>query len=290
MQRQLSWRHRQMFFTVCACAMAAAVAARAQQAPAPANLVPVSASSLLLHPELYLGQNVAIFGTVEQVLSKTTFSMDQDAKKASLKDLFVVAPTLQTPPNLGDYMTVVGVVLRFDQAELQKRARAYTLDVPATVAERYRDGVMVLASSVVDPKMTDLAKVPPVPLTPEEEAFDRVMKQVNPANAELRKGVEASDQTIVKAQAPLLAKLFTDARKFFEARGGAADAMGWAAEGTTLATAIDKAAGANNWDAVKESVTKLGQVCQSCHTAYRVRGDDGLNRVKPKTPGQPPGI
>ncbi len=279
MRRRLPWRH-QVVLTICVCTMAAAVAIRAQQAPAPAaTLVPVSASSLLLHPDLYLGQTVAIFGTVEQLLSATAFSMDQDAKKASLKDLFIVAPTLQAQPKAGDYITVVGTVLRFDQAELQRRARAYTLDVPATVTERYRGAIMVLATSVVDPGMTDLAKVPPVPLTPQEVAFDAVMKQVNPANAELRKGVEAADLAIVRKQAPILGNLFADTRKFFEGRG-AADAMAWATEGVALAAAIERAATANQWGSVKESATKLGQLCQSCHTAHRVRGEDGAYRVK----------
>jgi cytochrome c556 len=275
----MTWRHLQVLFTVCALTITATVAIRAQQAPAPANLVPVTAASLLLHPELYLGQNVAIYGTVEQVLSGTTFSMDQDAKKASTKDLFVVAPSLQAAPRAGDYLTVVGVVLRFDEAELQKRASRYKLDVPATIAERYRGAVMVLASSVVDPKMIDLAKAPPVPLTPEEEAFDRVMKQVNPTNAELRKGVEASDAAMVRTQSQLLGTLFADTKKFFDARK-TADASTWAGEGVALMASIEKAAGANQWDSVKESVTTLGTLCQSCHAAHRVRGDDGQYRVK----------
>lgn len=280
MQQRLTWRRRQVFFTVCACTMAIAVATRAQQAPAPAaTLVPVAASSLILHPERYLGQTVAIFGTVEQVLSASTFSMDQDAKKASLKDLFVVAPTLQAPPRAGDYITVVGTVLRFDPAELQQRAKAYTLDVPATVTERYRGAVMVLATSVVDPGMTDLAKAPPVPLTPEEVAFDRIMKQVNPTNAELRKGVDAADIAIVRTQAPLLGKLFTDTKKFFEARG-ASDAVTWATEGVAIAAAVETAAAANQWSDARTSAAKLGQLCQSCHAAHRVRAEDGTYRVK----------
>lgn len=280
MQRRLPWRH-QVVLTFCACTMVVAVAIRAQQAPAPAaTLVPVSASSLLLHPDLYLGQTVAIFGTVEQLLSATTFSMDQDAKKASLKDLFIVAPTLQAQPKAGDYITVIGAVLRFDQANLQQRVRTYTLDVPATVAERYRGAIMVLATSVVDPGMTDLAKVPPVPLTPQEVAFDAVMKQVNPANAELRKGVDAADPAIVTKQAPVLGKLFGEARKFFEGRG-TADAMAWATEGVALTAAIERAATANRWSEAKASAAKIGQLCQSCHTAHRVRGEDGTYRVKP---------
>ncbi|MCR4374406.1 MAG: hypothetical protein NUW22_06115 [Acidobacteria bacterium] len=279
MQQRLTWRH-QVVLTVCACAMVAAVATRAQQAPAPAaTLVPVSASSLLLHPDLYLGQTVAIFGTVEQLLSATTFSMDQDARKASLTDLFIVAPTLQAQPKAGDYITVVGTVLRFDQAELQRRARAYTLDVSATVTERYRGAIMVLATSVVDPAMTDLAKAPPVPLTPQEVAFDAVMKQVNPANAELRKGVEAADIAIVSKQAPLLGKLFTDTKKFFEARG-ASDAVKWATEGVAIASAVGTAAAANQWSDVRTSAAKLGQLCQACHAAHRVRAEDGTYRVK----------
>lgn len=276
---RLTWRH-QGVLTVCVCAMVAAVAVRAQQAPAPAaTLVPVSASSLLLHPDLYLGQTVSIFGTVEQLLSATTFSMDQDAKKASLKDLFIVAPTLQAQPKAGDYITVVGTVLRFDQAELQRRAQTYTLDVPASVTERYRGAIMVLATSVVDPGMTDLAKVPPVPLTPQEAAFDAVMKQVNPANAELRKGVDAADLAIVRKQAPLLGKLFTDTKKFFEARG-ASDAVTWATEGVAIAAAVETAAAANQWSDARTSAAKLGQLCQSCHTAHRVRAEDGTYRVK----------
>lgn len=279
MQQQLTWRH-QVVLTVCACAMIAAAATRAQQAPAPAaTLVPVSASSLLLHPDRYLGQTVAIFGTVEQLLSATTFSMDQDARKASLKDLFIVAPTLQAQPKAGDYITVVGTVLRFDQAELQQRAKAYALDVPAAVTERYRGAIMVLATSVVDPGMTDLAKVPPVPPTPQEAAFDAVMKQVNPANAELRKGVDAADIAVVRKQAPALGKLFTDTRKFFEGRG-ATDAMAWAAEGAALTAAIERAATANQWSSVRESAAALGRLCQSCHAAHRVRGEDGTYRVK----------
>ena len=278
MQR-LTWRH-QGVLTVCACAMVAAVALRAQQAPAPAaTLVPVSASSLLLHPELYLGQTVSIFGTVEQLLSATAFSMDQDASKASLKDLFIVAPTLQAQPKPGDYITVVGTVLRFDQAELQRRAQTYTLDVPVAVTERYRGAVMVLATSVVNPGMTDLAKVPPVPPTPQEAAFDAVMKQVNPANAELRKGVDAADIAIVRKQAPLLGRLFTDTKKFFEARG-ASDAVTWATEGAVIAAAVETAAAANQWSDARTSAAKLGQLCQSCHAAHRVRAEDGTYRVK----------
>src|SRR6185436_15197430 len=178
MRQQVIRRSRQLVLAMCACTMALAVATRAQQAPAvSANLVPVAASSLLQHPEVYLNQSVSIYGTVEQLLSATAFSLDQDAKKASLTDLLVIAPTLTAQPKAGNYMTVVGVVIKFDAAEIQKRSKGYSLDLAPNVLERYKDKVIVLASAVVDPGMVDLAKVLPKPMTPAEEALSKIMKQ-----------------------------------------------------------------------------------------------------------------
>jgi len=280
MRRRLSGRYRQTALMVCACTLVLAVATRAQQAPAPAaTLVPVAASSLLLHPDLYLGKTVSVFGTVEQNLSATTFSMDQDAKKPAMSDLLIVAPTLNAQPKAGTYMTVVGVVMRFDQAEIQKRFSAYKLDLAPNVSERYRGQVMVFATSVVDPGMVDLAKVLPTPMTPEEEAFDKVMKQVNPASAELRRASEASDKAAVTAQTALLGKLFGETKKFFETRAKA-DAVAWATEGVALMAAIEKSAAANQWPDVQASTAKVTPLCQQCHAAHRERQEDGTFRVK----------
>jgi len=278
MRRLMTWR---VAVAVYGCTMAMAVATRAQQAPAVgANLVPVTASSLLAHPETYLGQSVSIYGTVEQLLTATAFSMDQDAKKPSMTDLLIVAPTLNSPPKAGAYMTVVGVVLKFDAAEIQKRSRGYALDLPANVQERYRGKVMVLASSVVDPAMIDLAKVLPKPAAPDELALSAIMKQVQPAVAELRKGADGSDKAIATAQAQLLGKLFADTRKIFETRGEMADAVGWSTEATTLMASVEKAAAAGQWPDAQASATKLSTLCATCHTARRERLEDGTYRIK----------
>ncbi|MEO6223296.1 MAG: hypothetical protein ABIP90_08595 [Vicinamibacterales bacterium] len=261
--------------------MVLAVAARAQQAPAVgANLVPVAASSLVQHPELYLNQSVSIYGTVEQLLSATAFSMDQDPKKASLADLLVIAPTLTTAPRAGNYMTVVGVVIQFDLAEIQKRSKGYVLDLAPNVAERYKGKIMVLASSVVDPGMVDLAKVPPKPMTPEEVALSVVMKQFTPLVAELRKGAEGSDKAMVTTQAQTLGKLFAETRKVFETQKDMTDAVGWATEATALMASAEKAAAAGQWAEVTDSATKLTGLCQQCHAARRERLEDGTYRMK----------
>lgn len=271
-----------LIVVMCAGTMALAVVTRAQQGQAPAvsaNLVPVAASSLLQHPELYLNQSVSIYGTVEQLLSATAFSLDQDAKKASMTDLLVIAPTLQNPPKAGNYMTVVGVVIKFDAAEIQKRSKGYAIDLAPNVQERYKDKVIVLASAVVDPAMVDLAKVPLKPATPDEEALSKIMKTVTPAVAELRKGAEGSDKAMVTTQAQALAKVFTETRTVFE-RQKMDDAIGWATEAASLMTAAEKAAAAGQFADVTASATKLQGLCQQCHAARRERVEDGTYRIK----------
>ena len=281
MRQRLIRRSRQLALAICGCTMVLAVATRAQQAPAVgANLVPVSAASLMQHPELYLNQSVSMYATVEQLLSGTAFSVDQDAKKASLTDLLIVAPTLTAQPKPGAYVTVVGVVIKVDPAEIQKRSRGYSLDLPPNVLERYKDKVMVLASAVVDPGMIDLAKVLPKPPTADEEALSKVMKQVQPAVAELRKGADGSDKTMVTTQAQLLGKLFLETKTVFERQQGMADAVGWATEATTLLAAAEKAASAGQFADVTASATKLQGLCQQCHAARRERLEDGTYRIK----------
>jgi len=274
-------RSRQLVLAIGACTMVLAVATRAQQAPqVGANLVPVAASSLLQHPELYLNQSVSIYGTVEQNLSATAFSLDQDAKKASLSDLLVIAPTLTAQPKAGNYMTVVGVVIKFDPAEIQKRSRGYIMDLAPNVQERYKDKVIVLASAVVDPGMVDLAKVLPKPATPDEELLSKIMKQVTPAVAEMRKGAEGSDKAMVTTQAQALGKIFQETKTVFERQKDMADAVGWATEATTLLASVEKAASAGQFADVTASATKLQGLCQQCHTARRERLEDGTYRIK----------
>ena len=280
MRQQVIRHSRQLVLAMCASTMVLAVATRAQQAPAVgANLVPVAASSLLQYPEQYLNQSVSIYGTVEQLLSATAFSLDQDAKKASLTDLLVIAPTLTAQPKPGAYMTVVGVVIKFDTAEIQKRSKGYALDLAPNVQERYKDKVIVLASAVVDPGMVDLAKVLPKPPTADEELLSKVMKTVTPAVAELRKGAEGSDKAMVTTHAQALGKVFQETKTVFE-RQKMEDAVGWATEATALMAAAEKAASAGQFADVTASATKLQTLCQQCHAARRERLEDGTYRIK----------
>ena len=113
-----------------------------------------------------------------------------------------------------------------------------------------------------------------------EVDIDATMKKVGPAFAALRKGVEASDAKMAKEQADVLAAAFADAETFFEAKGKH-DAHQWAGDARGIAQSIGKAASDSKWDEVKASAGNLGKACQTCHTAYREKAEDGTYRMKP---------
>jgi cytochrome c556 len=125
----------------------------------------------------------------------------------------------------------------------------------------------------------DLAKVPPPPLTPEEDAFDKVMKRVGPAFNELRAAATASNADAVAERAKVLKGAFAEAEVFWKARK-AADAIAWTRTARTQLTALERAAAAGWWEQVKTAVADVNRMCSTCHTAYRERLEDGTFRVK----------
>lgn len=257
----------------------ATMVVRAQQAP-PANLVPMTAASLAAQPDRYLGQIVAVYATVESLVSKTAFSVDQNPQGAGPADILIIAPNLNIHPRPNEYITVIGEAMRLDAAALAAKAQGYTLDLPPDAITRYQGKPMVLATSVVDGSMTELAKFIPPPMTPEDAAFDAVMKQVNPTFGEMRKGLEASDAAIVKTQGTKLRDLFAETRTFFTRRS-VPDARGWAGDAVALVETVTKGAAAGDWAAAKEAASKIQPLCAQCHNAQRERLEDGSYRVKP---------
>lgn len=259
------------------------VAVRAQRGggggAAPKPFVPVAASSLISNPDPYLGQIVSVTGVAERSLTATAFTFDQGKMQRSPGDVLVIAPTLIGKLPLQAYITVIGDAVKFDPAEVAKKFRNYTLDLPADVIEKYRGKPAVLATSVIDPTMTDIAKPVVPPPTPAEAAFDGVMKQVGPGFAAMQQAVNGSQADQVRQQAIALSKLFGDTQTFFTTRK-TADAIQWATDAAKRVHDIDEAAAAGKWDDAKAAATGLNQLCGSCHAAHREREDDGTYRVK----------
>ena len=265
---------------VALSALVAAIGVRAQQAPpAPRPPVPMAASSIALAPEAHYGENVAMTGAVEQAISKTAFSVDQDKTKSTGKEVLIIAPYLNAAVTLNWYVTVVGEVIKFDPAEIAKKAKGYTLDLPADVVAKYTGRPAVLATSVITAELAEIGKRLPPPMTPAEEAFDKTMKAVSGANTAIRKGIEESSLDLTKEQAAILKKGFMEAQLFFKSRN-TTDAVGWAQDAYKFTDQIEQAAVAGKWDDVKTAATSLAGMCSTCHAAHRERFDDGTFRVK----------
>lgn len=254
-----------------------APAAKAPQAPPPKPLVPLVASTLAAKPDQFMGENVTVMATVDQILSPLAFSIDQDRTKSEGKDVLVFAPRLNEPVSLNTYVTVIGEVIKFDPADAKLKDRLSGF--PADAASKFAGRPTIVATSVINDAMNDLARRLPPKMTPEEEAFQKVMQKVNAANGAFRGIIEKSDVNGAKEQAAALKAAFASTEAFFRPHRKA-DAIGWAQEARKFAEAIEVSAAAGKWDEVKTTTGSLGKMCQACHTAYRERYDDGSFRVK----------
>jgi cytochrome c556 len=264
-------------------APAAPPAPPAPAAPAPKVLVPVATNTVTANPDAFYGQAVTMTASVEQIHSKSAFSVDQrrvgDATlKGGPTDILVLVPTIQSAVDLKTYVTVMGEVVKFDPAEIAKKAKDYKLDLPPDAIAKYTGRPALIATSVINEKFLDVAKRLPPPMTAEEEAFSKVMKQVAPAFAALRAGIDASNVENATKNAAVLTQAFTDTEAFFKPKKP--DATMWAADARKHVESIQAAVTAGKFDEAKATATTLQQACANCHGTYRERFDDGSYRYK----------
>jgi len=245
--------------------------------------VPLAASTLADHPDIYYGELVTVTGAVEQTLSKLAFSVDQDKTKSTGNEVLVLAPTMIGTVDANSYVTVIGEVMRFDPAEIAKKAKGYTIDMSPELTEKYRGRPVVLATAVVNSAGIDVAKKPLPPMTADDLALQKMMKQIGPANTALRGDIDKMDAALTKEHAAVLKQAFTATEAFWKTKAKT-DAVQWAVDARKDADALDVAVTAGNWDQAKASAGTLGQKCAACHGAYRERLDDGTFRIK--SPGQ----
>jgi len=249
--------------------------------PQPQPILPVAVSSLVTTPDSYIGRTVTLTAAVEQRFGATAFSIDQDAKKTGA-EILVLAAVLTAPVEPNSYVTVIGEVVRFDQGAIAAKMKDAMPPLSADVLEKYRGRPAIVATSVINNAMMDLAKRLPPPMTPEEEALSKLMKQIGPGFTALRQAVTASNAEDVRAHALTLTKAFTETAAFWKTKTHP-DALQWNEDAKRESDAIATAMGKNDWDAVKATVPKLQGACGSCHGQYRERLDDGTYRYKQPT-------
>nr|AGD93282.1 hypothetical protein orf504 [uncultured bacterium]AGD93331.1 hypothetical protein orf504 [uncultured bacterium] len=251
-----------------------------QRGRPPQPLVPVAASTLAANPDPFIGMTVTVTAPVEQRYGGTAFSVDQDKTKTAERDVLILAPVLNAPVEPNGYVTVIGEVVKFDAADAASRMKDAMPVLAPEIAAKYRGRAAIIATSVINGTMTDLARRLPPPMSAEELALSKVMKQVGPGFNALRQAVTVSNGADATAQAAALAKLFGEAAAFWKLHSRA-DAIQWTEDARITSGAIATAAARGDWDAVKAAVPKLQGNCTSCHGLYRERLDDGTYRFKP---------
>jgi cytochrome c556 len=254
--------------------------AAAARGRGPQALVPVAASTLAAHPDAYVGLTVTLTAAVDQRYGGAAFSVDQDRATSAGQDILVLAPLLNAPVEPNAYVTVIGEVVRFDAGEAAARMKDAMPALAPDVAAKYRGRAAIIATSVINGAMTDLAKRLPPPMSPEELALSKIMKQIGPGFTALRQSVTAASGADAAAQAGALKKGFGEAAAFWKTQARP-DAIQWTEDARTASEAIETAAAKGDWEAAKTAVPKLQAICGSCHSNYRERLDDGSYRFKP---------
>lgn len=94
------------------------------------------------------------------------------------------------------------------------------------------------------------------------------MEKVGKANGALRKALPAGDLKVVSESAGTMAEVFPATVAAWEKRS-MTDAVGWTKEAAQYAGDLKKAADANDAEAIRTAMSKLGGTCKSCHTAHR---------------------
>ena len=104
------------------------------------------------------------------------------------------------------------------------------------------------------------------------------MKQLPPALAALRTGIDGSNAEAATKNAAVLKQGFTDTEAFWKPKK--AEPTQWAHDARVKVEGIQASIAAGKWDEAKATAGTLQQACGTCHNAYRERFDDGSFRIK----------
>jgi len=103
------------------------------------------------------------------------------------------------------------------------------------------------------------------------------MKAAAANTGALKKALDAKSDADAGAAAKKLEGVFGDVAEYWEKRGDASDAVGFAKEAQSAAKEI---ASASQGDDTSASFGKLGAACKNCHAAHREKAEDGTWKIK----------
>ena len=112
-----------------------------------------------------------------------------------------------------------------------------------------------------------------------DEEFEGWMKQTNASFASARKAVAAKQVTETAAEGDKLSELFGHVKEHFEHHKWA-DAIAFAKTAQDGSKDLTADAKAGNWEKASADLKTIGNTCQSCHAAHRVKKPNGEYEMK----------
>jgi hypothetical protein len=97
-----------------------------------------------------------------------------------------------------------------------------------------------MATAVINEKFVDLAKKPLPAMTADDIALSKVMKQVGPAFAALRTGIDGANAEAATKNVAVLKQMFAETETFWKTRSKP-DAMQWAQDARKQVDLIEHA-------------------------------------------------
>jgi hypothetical protein len=107
-----------------------------------------------------------------------------------------------------------------------------------------------------------------------ESDFQSWMKMMGPSVQGLNKDIAAKDGGAVAADTQKLQGMFKQVEDFWQKRGGADDAVGFAKKAQAATGAVAAAAAAGNFDMAAAEVKNVQANCGGCHMAHREKVGD----------------
>jgi hypothetical protein len=113
----------------------------------------------------------------------------------------------------------------------------------------------------------------------EDEEFERWMKQTGASFASAQKGVAAKQAVETAAAGDKLAELFEHVRSHFEGHK-MVDGISFAKTAHDAAKHLAADAKAGDWEKASAEIKTIGNTCQGCHAAHRVKKANGEYEMK----------
>ena len=100
------------------------------------------------HADKYYHQQIMVAGSIENLYSRSVFSIDENNQLSTGHTVLIVAPTLVRPLGDNQDVSVIGELIKFDKGDIERRFKGYKLDLGHDLKEGLENWPVILASSV----------------------------------------------------------------------------------------------------------------------------------------------